>query len=65
MSIPNNSLPSFFTNLSPHYPSITEDGKINTQQFLEASKSFIKIYGKKMVLEMREPEIYVHYVVKH
>ncbi|KAG7175207.1 Glycolipid transfer protein-like [Homarus americanus] len=36
--------PHFFSQLSPLYPKPTEDGKINTVQFLEASKSFIQIY---------------------
>ncbi|CAL4065513.1 unnamed protein product, partial [Meganyctiphanes norvegica] len=36
--------PNFFSNLSPPYPDVTDDGKIETVQFLEASKAFIQIY---------------------
>lgn len=46
MSEPSPSpIPHFFHNL-PRYPQVTEDGKIDTVQFLEASKAFIKIYGE-------------------
>ncbi|XP_071540390.1 glycolipid transfer protein [Panulirus ornatus] len=38
------SPPSFFSRISPVFPTVTEDGKIDTVQFLEASKSFIQIY---------------------
>ncbi|XP_050714316.1 glycolipid transfer protein-like [Eriocheir sinensis] len=37
-------LPHFFSQLSPRYPQVTEDGKVDTVQFLEASTAFIKIY---------------------
>lgn len=36
--------PNFFSNLSPLYPDLTDDGKIETVQFLEATKTFIQIY---------------------
>ncbi|XP_045624909.1 glycolipid transfer protein [Procambarus clarkii] len=38
------TLPHFFSELSPLYPNVTQDGKIDTVQFLEASKSFIQMY---------------------
>ncbi|XP_045135223.1 glycolipid transfer protein-like isoform X3 [Portunus trituberculatus] len=42
-SPPPSPLPHFF-HVSPFYPEVTEDGKIDTVQFLETSKAFIKIY---------------------
>ncbi|XP_068213616.1 glycolipid transfer protein [Palaemon carinicauda] len=35
--------PNFFTNLTT-FPTVTEDGKVDTTQFLEAAKAFIQIY---------------------
>lgn len=42
-SPPPSPLPHFF-HVSPFYPEVTDDGKIDTVQFLETSKAFIKIY---------------------
>ncbi|KAK8744924.1 hypothetical protein OTU49_000691, partial [Cherax quadricarinatus] len=40
----SSSLPHFFSQISPLYPSPTPDGKLDTVEFLEATKSFIKMY---------------------
>ncbi|XP_076031550.1 glycolipid transfer protein [Oratosquilla oratoria] len=40
------AIPNFFSEISPLFPEVTEDGKIDTVQFLEASKAFIKIYDQ-------------------
>ncbi|KAK3858691.1 hypothetical protein Pcinc_035134 [Petrolisthes cinctipes] len=35
---------NFFTLITPNYPTVTPEGLIDTLQFIEASKAFIKIY---------------------
>lgn len=37
------SPPNFFTDLTT-FPAVTEEGKVDTTQFLEAAKAFIQIY---------------------
>lgn len=49
MNEPSPSTVPHFFRISPLYPEVTEGGKIDTVQFLEASKAFIKIYGELSV----------------
>ncbi|XP_047496829.1 glycolipid transfer protein-like [Penaeus chinensis] len=44
MTLPQPDSPNFFSQISHTYPVVTQDGKIETEMFLEASKSFIQIY---------------------
>lgn len=42
----------FFNEISPRYPKVTENGKIETFQFLEASRSSIYIYGRMALIHI-------------
>ncbi|XP_042862355.1 glycolipid transfer protein-like [Penaeus japonicus] len=44
MTLPQPDPANFFSQLSPTYPVVTPDGKVETVMFLEASKSFTQIY---------------------
>ncbi|KAK7072887.1 hypothetical protein SK128_020139 [Halocaridina rubra] len=46
MSEESDHIPNFFSQLTPVFPTVTEDGKIETVQFLEAGKAFIQIYDQ-------------------